>query len=81
MTDTLANKSILSNIISTAAATFVAEIGTLPIAAVKTNYQNSNNIPMRTIVRDIWSERGIKGFYGSSGWAVSSSMISMAFRG
>lgn len=63
------------NIYASAIATGIAEIATLPICTVKTNYQTQSN-SITGVVSNIYSTRGIKGFYNSSLWAVSSQIVS-----
>lgn len=67
---------IRDHIINSAVATSVAEVITLPIATVRTNYQNTDKIPIRQIIHQIWSQHGVKGFYNSSGWAIASQVLS-----
>lgn len=68
-----------SHIISVSVATTAAEVITLPICTVKTNYQNtSTNII--GCVREIYSTRGIAGFYKASPFAVSSQVLSTTLK-
>ena len=62
---------ILSNTIGV----IIAEIATLPICTVKTNYQ-TQNVPLPQIVRSIYSIHGIKGFYTASASAIASQTVS-----
>jgi hypothetical protein len=43
----------------------IAEITTLPIFAIKTNYQTSSNKSVKTIIKNIYSQYGIFGFYNA----------------
>lgn len=56
---------VRNQLISSSLATAIAELATLPICLVKTNYQNTNqNIPW--IIKQIYSREGITGFYRAS---------------
>jgi intracellular septation protein A len=61
--------------INSAAATGVAEIATLPICIVKTNYQNSRG-SLREVIARLYAQGGIRAFYRASAPAVFSQMIS-----
>ena len=71
-----------TNLILSASATVVAEVATLPICTVKTNYQVLNTFHKKPeytvsqIVRRIYAERGCRGFYNASLWAISSQVLS-----
>jgi hypothetical protein len=67
---------IRKHIINSAVATSIAEVATIPIATIKTNYQNTDRIPARVIIRNIWAQHGLRGFYNSSGWAMASQVLS-----
>jgi hypothetical protein len=43
----------------------IAEISTLPIYAIKTNYQTSSNKSVRSVTKNIYSQYGILGFYNA----------------
>jgi len=60
---------------SSGIATGVAEILTLPICNIKTNFQNSK-MTMKEVVRMIYNQNGIKGFYNASFPAITSQIIS-----
>ena len=64
------------DLISSALATFVAEIVTFPICTLKTNYQNTNNVSIHYTCKNIWNKYGFRGFYNASGWAIGSQMLS-----
>ncbi|CAH6419053.1 Mitochondrial carrier protein [uncultured virus] len=68
------------DIITSASASGIAEVLTLPICTIKTNYQNTNSISILHVTKDIWNRYGIKGFYNASGWAISSQMLSTAIK-
>ena len=62
-----------------AVATVFAELATMPICTVKTNYQiqpPSLMKPIRTVVRTIYQNQGVGGFYASSLPAVASQVLS-----
>ena len=61
--------------INSAAATGVAELATLPICIVKTNYQNSKGT-MREVIARLYEQGGIRAFYRASAPAIFSQIIS-----
>lgn len=63
-------------IISSASATCMAEVITLPLCVLKINFQNTENITVRRTISNIWTQHGFLGFYSASGWAISSQIIS-----
>lgn len=63
------------NVYASAVATTCAEIATLPICTIKTNYQNSASTSIQHTIRFIYKQHGIKGFYNASGWAISSQVL------
>lgn len=65
-----------SIVVNSAIATIIAELTTIPVCTVKTNYQNSHNIPVSKIIRNMYNQHGIKGFYKGSLAAMSSQVIS-----
>lgn len=67
---------IWKHIIVSAMSSCIAEISTLPLCTLKTNYQNTENISITQTFRSIWNKYGIRGFYNASGWAISSQMLS-----
>jgi hypothetical protein len=69
--------SVLKHILSSALATTIAKIATLPICTIKTNYQNNvNNHSIRKVIREIYLSRGIFGFYNASLVAIASQVLS-----
>lgn len=67
------------DLIISSLSTCIAEIVTLPINTIKTNYQNlQQSIPK--IITNIYKFRGIYGFYNSSLWAGSSQIISSTMK-
>lgn len=69
----------INNITPSIMATLVAEIVTLPICTVKTNYQNNHN-KINLIIRDIYRQHGILGFYRSSSMSILSQVVSTAIK-
>lgn len=73
------NKLIVSNLIISAVGSAAAEIATLPICTVKTNYQNqrlSDCISITNITKRIYANGGLGAFYRASFAAVSSQALS-----
>lgn len=69
----------LHNIIASSIGTSIAEVLTIPICSIKTNYQtNLNYNSIREVARDIYNTRGMYGFYNSSFMAISSQIVSTA---
>jgi hypothetical protein len=66
----------MEHVIASVVASSVAEIATLPICTIKTNLQNKSQRSIPYIVKSIYDKHGIKGFYNSSLWAVSSQIFS-----
>jgi len=68
------------NMISAATATALAELITLPICTIKTNYQNVVNpnqkISMKVVIMDIYNRDGIRSFYKASYPAILGQMFS-----
>jgi hypothetical protein len=69
-------KDIYSSII----ATGIAEIITLPICTIKTVFQTSNNISYIKIIKSIYLNKGIYGFYNASKPAVASQILSTSLK-
>lgn len=70
---------MFKDIIASSIGTGIAEIITLPICTIKTNYQadlKSKNII--SITKSIYKKRGLKGFYTASIPSVTSQIISMS---
>jgi len=68
----------LSNLYFSAAAAGIAEVLTLPICTIKTNYQNTTNINISQTIRAIWQRGGIREFYKAATPAVGGQMVSSA---
>nr|WIL03799.1 mitochondrial carrier-like protein [Cedratvirus plubellavi] len=66
----------MEHVIASVVASSVAEIATLPICTIKTNLQNKSQRSIPQVVKHIYDKHGIKGFYNSSLWAVSSQIFS-----
>jgi intracellular septation protein A len=61
--------------INSAVGTGVAELATLPICIVKTNYQNSKGT-LREVIARLYAQGGIRAFYRASTPAIFSQIIS-----
>jgi len=66
----------LSNIYGSLTATALAEIATLPICTLKTNYQNTNSTSIVKTAQTVYRMRGIRGFYAASIPAIMGQMFS-----
>lgn len=66
----------LANLINSAVATMVAELATLPICTVKTNYQNTSGFSILETIKKIYNKDGIIGFYRASLPTISSQVVS-----
>ncbi len=66
----------LTHILHSSVAASAAEITTLPIATIKTNYQNTNGKSISLLTRQIWAHHGLLGFYNSSWIAMLSQVLS-----
>ena len=64
------------NIINSAIATATAEILTLPICTIKTNYQNTDGRTIYSTCQTIYRRNGVSGFYNASFPAIASQIIS-----
>jgi hypothetical protein len=71
----LQNKTF-NDILASMAATFVAEVATIPICTVKTNYQNTESKSMMSTIKSLYQRNGIKSFYAASPAAIGSQMLS-----
>ena len=69
---------VYNNIINSSIATGIAEIATLPICTVKTNYQNtmSSNVSITKTIHTMYKNNGLKIFYSASIPAISSQILS-----
>jgi len=68
--------NIYQNLIYSLVGTSVAELATLPICSIKTNYQNIHNKSIVEIAKSMYKSNGIKAFYNSSLPALSSQLLS-----
>lgn len=68
--------SSFDNLKNSAIATGIAEVLTLPICTIKTNYQNSSSTSIKCTTQSIYNKSGIKGFYKASFPAISSQIFS-----
>lgn len=66
----------MDNLFNSAVATAVAEVCTLPICTVKTNYQNGNFSSIRQTVTSIYRSNGVYGFFKASVPAVGGQILS-----
>lgn len=66
----------MQDLINPALATVAAELFTLPICTVKTNYQNSKSPTIRHTVKTLYGQGGIKNFFQASIPAIASQMLS-----
>lgn len=64
----------IDNIVASAVSTCIAEIVTMPICTIKTNYQNTN-ISVYDVIKKI-SKKGIWYYYKPSLWALMSQVVS-----
>lgn len=69
-------KKLLKDIKNSSIATGIAEILTLPICTIKTNYQTTKNNSIINTAKDIYIKNGIKGFYNASVPAIIGQIIS-----
>jgi len=58
--------SINNNIISAALGTTIAEVFTLPVCTIKTNFQNTNSDSIYKTTQQIYLRGGIRAFYNAS---------------
>lgn len=70
--------NLKKNIFASASATGIAEILTLPICAIKTNFQVQSHQTISTVIKNIYAKNGLVGFYNASFPAIGSQMISTA---
>ena len=71
--------SHIHNIIASSTATSLAELITIPICTVKTNYQTNYQIKSHGIIqtiKNIHQRRGVSGFYSASAFAMSAQVVS-----
>jgi hypothetical protein len=64
------------NIVDSAIATTIAEIITLPICTVKTNYQNGSFSSIKTTIKTLYNQHGISVFYRASIPSIGSQVFS-----
>ena len=65
-----------NNLVSSLIGTGIAEIATLPICTLKTNYQNTGSSSIKKTATEIFQKYGIKGFYSASLPAIAGQMVS-----
>lgn len=66
----------MEHLVNSAIATGFAEICTLPICTIKTNYQNQSSLSISETVRQIYRKSGPVGFFNASIPAVGGQIIS-----
>lgn len=68
-------------IVSMSTGAFVAEIVTLPICTIKTNYQNAlHKVTIAQVTTNLWTNYGYRGFYNSTTIALSSQIFAVTSR-
>ena len=67
------------NISASIIATTIAEVVTIPICTIKTNYQNSN-VGITKLVKNIYYNQGLLGFYRSFLISMSSQVLSTTLK-
>ena len=60
------NNNLQNNIYSSLIGIGLAELITLPICTIKTNFQNSDKNSIMVVTKNFYKNNGIKGFYNSS---------------
>ncbi len=65
-----------NDILFSSTGALIAEILTLPICTIKTNYQVQNQLSIPQITKSIYSRFGIQGFYKASYVAIASQVVS-----
>lgn len=71
----MTNTSVKQSLINSSIATVIAELTTLPICIVKTNYQNSTQ-DVRGVVSKIYNQGGLRAFYRASVPSVCGQILS-----
>ncbi len=66
--------------ISSSLATMIAELATLPICTIKTNYQNNIKYSIKTTVQNIYNTSGSSGFFKASTPAIISQVLSTSIK-
>lgn len=72
------DSTAIKNLLISATATGFSETITMPIGTIKTNYQNSSQSTVKEIIKKIYSQHGISGFYAAWFPATSSQMLSLS---
>jgi hypothetical protein len=70
------NNMTLYDFVISAAAAGIAEISTLPICTIKTNYQNTDSKSIIDTIKTIHRNGGIRSFYTASYPAIGSQIVS-----
>lgn len=66
----------MNNLYASLVATGFAELTTIPVCTVKTNYQNTNSTSVLSTAKHIYTTRGLKAFYMASPPAIFGQMLS-----
>ena len=72
--------SASSNLTNSAMAAGIAEIVTLPICTIKTNYQNTTGITIKKTIKTMYRQGGVLSFFRAMGAAVSSQVFSTSLK-
>lgn len=72
--------SSIDRIISSSAATAIAELVTLPISTLKTVYQNTDSTSITKTMKDIYRIGGLKAYFSASVPAISSHVFAVSSR-
>jgi hypothetical protein len=67
-----------NNIIFSSLGTAIAELVTLPVCTIKTNFQNTNSMSIISTTKEVYNRAGIRGFYAASYPAIAGQMFSTA---
>mgnify|MGYP000900356349 CR=1 FL=1 len=73
------NKSNTNNFLASSIGTAIAEVATIPLCTIKTNYQtNLSHTSFIGVTKNIYASRGIIGFYDATPSAIASQILSTA---
>lgn len=70
----------LENIVNASVGAFVAELATLPICNIKTNYQIADATTIRQTITNIYAINGVRSFYAGLVPAIGSQVLTTAAR-
>lgn len=74
----LNKEGVYRNVLFSGAATLIAELATLPICTIKTNYQNTSSNSILETIGVIYKRHGIRTFFAASLPAIGAQMLSTA---